>query len=105
MNGKPSAVSLKSRKKKQNRVGKYVPVPPNPKWCACGSKKFITRSIKMANQEAILGCDSCAERAPLHAHVSRVQGAVVPKNYNPNFLKFNRDPQASHEASESEDSE
>jgi hypothetical protein len=60
----------------------------NPNWCACGSKQPITTKIELAGKEPTYACSQCGERAPFHAHISRIDKRDFKASKNKNFIKY-----------------
>lgn len=56
-----------------------------PTWCSCGSKQDMTCEIRLAGKPVIVACASCAERAPFHAHITRITKKAQSPAANPSF--------------------
>lgn len=79
------AARARSRGPIKERVSQAV--SSKETWCPCGSKMDITTKIQMHGQPAKLACASCGDKAPLHAHVSRLDKQDL-KNHNDKYMSF-----------------
>lgn len=87
MKGEPTVVSRARRRDRGPRKERQERVPiVKDTWCSCGSKKDITHRIQSFGKPDVFACSECAERAPFHSHVTRIDNRVY-KNVNGKFVQ------------------